>query len=229
MRAIRGLSLVLGVCASACGSSKPAPNVAPVSGATQAPTPRPAYAEADAAYYRARAIIERALKAQPTSGVSHEDLLAIGAGVGLSRAALESAAQEVTEARLTQTATGRIVSRRRRWVIAHAFVYASVNGILFAINSLTTPGQWWALFPIVVWGLAMILHAGFGLFLRVSDDQLSQEKRRLLKAAGAGVNQLLERQKGVRISESAAKPDRGDAASGEETENPSNRRSTQEP
>ena len=61
-----------------------------------------------------RDIIERALKEQPTSAVSHEDLLSIGAGVGLSRAAVESAAREVADARLTKTATTRVVSRRRR-------------------------------------------------------------------------------------------------------------------
>lgn len=176
-----------------------------------------------------RAIIERALKTQPASGVSHEELLAIGAGVGLSRAALESAAREVTDARLTKTATERIVSRKRRRVVAHAFVYLTVNGILFAINFLTTPGQWWALFPIFAWGIGMILHAGFGLFSRVSDFSLTQEKRRLLKAARTGVNQLIERQKGVRVATSATEPDSGDAASDEGTENPSQRRSTQEP
>jgi succinate dehydrogenase hydrophobic anchor subunit len=151
-----------------------------------------------------RAIIERALKAQPASGVSHEELLAIGAGVGLSRAALESAAREVTDARLTETATARIVSRKRRCVLAHAFVYLTVNGFLFAINFMTTPGQWWVLFPIFAWGIGMLLHAGFGLFSRVSDYSLTQEKRRLLKAARTGVNQLVERQKGVRIAAQAA-------------------------
>lgn len=54
VRAIRALSLVLGVCTSACGSSKLASTATPGSGAP-APTPRPRYAEADAEYYRARA------------------------------------------------------------------------------------------------------------------------------------------------------------------------------
>jgi hypothetical protein len=150
-----------------------------------------------------RAIIERALKAQPASGVSHDELLAIGAGVGLSPAALESAAREVTEARLTRTATDRVQSFKRRCVIAHAFVYLTVNAFLFAINFMTTPGQWWVLFPIVAWGIGMVLHAGFGLFSRASEYSVTQEKRRLLKATRVGVNRLVERQKGVRIAASA--------------------------
>src|SRR6187549_3918513 len=116
-----------------------------------------------------RAIIERALKEQPVSGVSHEDLLSIGAGVGLPRAAIENAAREVTEARLQQTAAKRIVSRRRRGLAAHAFVYLAINALLFAINFLTTPGEWWVLFPLFVWGLGLLLHAGFSLFSPVSE------------------------------------------------------------
>src|SRR5690242_4953764 len=90
-----------------------------------------------------RAIIDRALKEQPSSDVSHDELRSIGAGVGLSRATLESAARDVTEARLSKAAEQRIVSRTRRGVAAHAFVFLTVNAILFLVNFLTTPGQWW--------------------------------------------------------------------------------------
>jgi hypothetical protein len=148
-----------------------------------------------------RDIIERALKEQPqASGVSHEDLLSIGAGVGLSTAAIEAAAREVTDARLSATATKRILSRDRRVVAAHALAYAVVNGLLFAINFLTTPGEWWVLFPVFFWGLALLVHAGFGLSKRVSERRLTREKRRLLAAASAGVARLGERRVGVRVA-----------------------------
>ena len=147
-----------------------------------------------------RAIIERALKEQPADAVSHDELLSIGAGVGLSPAALESAAREVTEARLTKTATERIVSRRRRGLAAHAFVYFVINATLFAINFLTTRGQWWVLFPVLAWGIGLILHAGFGLFSPVSEGRVAREKRRLLEATNAGVARLVERRTGVRIA-----------------------------
>jgi hypothetical protein len=148
-----------------------------------------------------RDIIERALKGEPSaSGVSHEDLLSIGAGVGLSPAAIEAAAREVTEARLTATASKRVLSRRRRGVVAHGLAYAVVNALLFAVNFLTTPGEWWVLFPVFFWGLGLLLHAGFGLSKRVSERRLTREKRRLLRAAGAGVARLGERRTGVRVA-----------------------------
>lgn len=67
---VRGLSLaVLGWLACACGSSTPAASAAQPK-ATAAPTARPAYAEADAAYYRGRAA---ALATEATEEVARTD------------------------------------------------------------------------------------------------------------------------------------------------------------
>ena len=152
-----------------------------------------------------RAIIDRALKKQPDSGVTHEELLAIGAGVGLSRAALEGAARELEEARLDQVATERVVSERRRGVAAHAFVFAAVNGFLFLINRLTTPGEWWVLFPVLAWGLGLLLHAGFSLSSTVSPARLRWERRRLKQPVeGAPPKESVERRGGVRVDEALA-------------------------
>ena len=68
---VRGLSIVA-LCgfASACGSSAP-PAASPAqSGTSPAPTARPSYAEADAAYYRARAA---ALATEATEEVGRTD------------------------------------------------------------------------------------------------------------------------------------------------------------
>ena len=126
-----------------------------------------------------RAIIDRALQTQPQEGVSHEDLLAIGSEVGLSRAAIERAAVEVQAARAEAEATCLVVSRRRRGFAIHATVFALVNAFLFTINYLSTPGEWWFLFSLVAWGLGLALHAAFGLSRSVSPRRLTRAKRRL--------------------------------------------------
>jgi len=110
------------------------------------------------------------------------------------------AEREVTEARLSTAATTRIVSRRRRILAAHAVAYAVINALLFAVNFLSTPGEWWVLFPVFFWGLGLLLHAGFGLSKHVSERRLTREKRRLLEAASAGVTRLVERRTGVRVA-----------------------------
>ena len=148
-----------------------------------------------------RAIIERALEAQPERNVSHEDLLSIGAGVGLSSEVIERAAQEVRETRLTESAKANVVGRRRRGVAIHALVFFAVNAFLFAINFLTTPGEWWFLFSVFGWGLGLLLHAGFGLFSGVSARRLERERQRQGRLAGQspGAPRIAERRSGVRV------------------------------
>jgi hypothetical protein len=107
-----------------------------------------------------RAVIERALERQPGTGVSHSDLLEIGAELGLSAEAIERASKDVVEARLGAETAKRVTARRRRWLAAHALLFAVLNGLLFLVNLLSTPGEWWVLFPVFIWGLVLLLHAG---------------------------------------------------------------------
>jgi len=128
-----------------------------------------------------QAIIQRALE-QPgaTRGdLTHSDLLGIGEQVGVSVDALERAAHEVLEARRTTQATQRVTSARKRWLAAHAAVFAVINALLFTVNALTTPGEWWFLFSAVFWGLALSGHAAFALGAGVSAQRLQRERTRV--------------------------------------------------
>ena len=40
----------------------------------------------------------------------------------------------------------------------HLFVYVLVNAGLVAINLVTSPGYFWAIWPIVGWGLGLVGH-----------------------------------------------------------------------
>ena len=150
-----------------------------------------------------RAIIARALEQQPKpGGVSHEDLLSIGGEVGLSSESIEKAARDVRDSRLAREARQNLVARRRRGLAVHAFVYFAVNALLFAVNALTTPGEWWALFPIMGWGLGLFFHAAFVLFAGMSERRLSREKARLQQLEGelASAQPTAERRLGVRVA-----------------------------
>jgi hypothetical protein len=128
-----------------------------------------------------QAIIQRALEQQGTAkgDLTHSDLLGIGEQVGVSADALEHAAHDVLEARRTTQATQRVTSARKRWLGAHAAVFALINALLFTVNALTTPGEWWFLFSAVVWGLALSAHAAFALGAGVSAKRLQQERARI--------------------------------------------------
>lgn len=151
-----------------------------------------------------RAIIERALQAHPERGISHDDLLAVGAGVGLPRDAIERAAEEVREARTSELARAAVVARRRRGLTIHALVFLLVNAFLFAINFLTTPGEWWVLFSVFGWGLGVLFHTGFALLAGVSARRLARERRRQQRldpsaSVSSSSARTNERRSGVRV------------------------------
>jgi hypothetical protein len=128
-----------------------------------------------------REILESALKNSPgdASALTHADLLAIGEQVGVTPEAMARAADEITRAKLDNTASRSIKSQRRKWLALHAAIFAIVNGLLFTVNFLTTPGEWWFLFSVFFWGLALAAHAGAALGLAISPRALERERRKL--------------------------------------------------
>lgn len=45
----------------------------------------------------------------------------------------------------------------------HLFIYAIVNAGLFLINILTSPDQLWFYFPLLGWGIGLVVH-GLSVF-----------------------------------------------------------------
>lgn len=41
----------------------------------------------------------------------------------------------------------------------HFFIYLLVNLMLFIINILTSPGQFWFYWPLFGWGIGLLIHA----------------------------------------------------------------------
>ena len=41
---------------------------------------------------------------------------------------------------------------------SHLSTYLTVNGIFLLINYLTSPGEWWALYPLIGWGVCLTIH-----------------------------------------------------------------------
>jgi hypothetical protein len=91
------------------------------------------------------------------------------------------AAVEIEQAKLDAEASQSLRSRRQKWLAAHAAVFAVVNALLFTVNFLTTPGEWWVLFSVFFWGLALAAHAGVAALVgkSVSPRLLESERRKL--------------------------------------------------
>ncbi len=128
-----------------------------------------------------RKILDRALRGEPDRGLSHDELVAIASEVGVSRESIDVAARQLRLEGESEQGRQQVLRRRRGHLASHAFTFALVNACLFAINYLTTPGQWWVLFPVFSWGLALIFHARFALSRGVSARALLKEQRRAAK------------------------------------------------
>lgn len=164
-----------------------------------------------------REILERALAQQgagaDSSGISHTELLAIGEQIGVPAEAMARAAAELTQAKLAAAAADASKARRRRWLAAHAAVFATINLSLFTVNFLTTPGEWWVLFSVFFWGLALAAHASVAALLGRSSsgdarERLSLEAKRPRLRVGASAA-------AVEPAREAAEPEAGAAASEE--------------
>jgi hypothetical protein len=122
-----------------------------------------------------RAILERALRHDPTDGLSHADLLDAAGEAGISRDAVEQAALEVEATRGLELARERIIARRRAGFFSHLWAYIGVQIFLIAINLLTSPQHLWFVFPLLGWGLGLFFSARHGLSKEVSERQLQRE------------------------------------------------------
>jgi len=56
----------------------------------------------------------------------------------------------------------RDMARRRTRAVrrfhTHVWLYLTVNAALLMVNILT-PGSWWFLWPLLIWGIAVVAHA----------------------------------------------------------------------
>ena len=53
--------------------------------------------------------------------------------------------------------------RELRGFYSHLTVYLVVNAALLTLNFLTSPGRWWAFYPMFGWGIGLLAH-GFSVY-----------------------------------------------------------------
>lgn len=69
----------------------------------------------------------------------------------------------------------------------HFLTYVLVNAGLAAINYVTSPGDWWVVWPMFGWGIGLFAH-GVATFVETGDmreRQIEKELRRLRARRGA--------------------------------------------
>lgn len=107
-----------------------------------------------------QAILASAVERQHGQGdrLTHDDLIAIGKELGVSREAIEAAAAGVGDDLEVQREVRIRVQRMRRGFLLHLVPFVLVNLFLATIN-LMTGGPLWFLWAAMGWGIGLGSHA----------------------------------------------------------------------
>jgi len=108
--------------------------------------------------------------------MSHERLLETAAELGISPEAVENAERQVTKQRLEQRLQAEYDAHLRRDFFAHLTSYVVINLFLTLINIWTWQGDFWAIWPILGWGLGVACHAK-ATFVKSSDCYQAEFKK----------------------------------------------------
>jgi hypothetical protein len=70
----------------------------------------------------------------------------------------------------------------------HLLVFFVINGGLFAINAITrgAGGTWWFYWPLMGWGIALLIHAATVYVGVFSEDWRDRKARQILERRGGG-------------------------------------------
>lgn len=101
-------------------------------------------------------ILRRALELQRgRGGLSREELIDAGRGVGLDAAHIDAAIAELRRGDLHRSQLQRWRDAKRRGLVNHALLYVVGNAVLFTIDQATPPDDPWFHLPLIAWTLAL--------------------------------------------------------------------------
>lgn len=94
----------------------------------------------------------------PTGAMSRERLLATAAELGISPEAVDLAEQQYSRQRTDVAERAEFDAIQRREFYGHLASYVIVNVFLVAVNLVTDASYFWAMWPILGWGLGIAFH-----------------------------------------------------------------------
>jgi hypothetical protein len=127
-------------------------------------------------------LIKRALKSQGQSDtISHSELLDIAEQSGVSAGALHAVLEQEESSFEIEEGKRRWLKRHREDFHNHLRTYIIINGFLVCLNIFTAgiDGPYWCVFPIMGWGIGLLIHASETYF--VSDEKVERGARKLMR------------------------------------------------
>ncbi|WP_353932922.1 2TM domain-containing protein [Okeanomitos corallinicola TIOX110] len=103
-------------------------------------------------------ILEVAFKRQQQGEFTREQIIEIASELGVSSESLKAAEQEWLTKQVEVKKDRMSNNQKRQEFKSHLITFIAVNGFLILLNLFTSPGYFWAIFPLLGWGLGLLLH-----------------------------------------------------------------------
>ncbi len=74
-------------------------------------------------------------------------------------------------------------AKKLREFYSHLKKYTTVMSIFFLINLISSPGDWWVLYPLIGWGFCLTIQAidAFGPFTDLDDEWEERKTKELVE------------------------------------------------
>lgn len=113
-----------------------------------------------------RAAEQEAAQATGNADVSHERLVAMAEELGVSPETLAAVLNDRAATQIKEQGRAAQVGERQEFIAErkadfypHLWSFIGVNVMLLAINLMTSPGHFWAAYPMLGWGIGLFCHA----------------------------------------------------------------------
>jgi hypothetical protein len=103
-------------------------------------------------------ILEVAFRQKQKGEYTREQIIEIASELGVSSESLQAAEQEWLKNNVEVKKEQMSNSQQRKVFKSHLFTFLAINGFLVLLNLVVSPGYFWAIYPILGWGLGLLLH-----------------------------------------------------------------------
>jgi hypothetical protein len=131
----------------------------------------------------AEAILRLAAQKTTVGGMSRERLLETAAELGISEEAVRDAERSILENKAENGVRAEFDAHIKREFWTHFSSYLGTIAFMVAINLITSPHNFWAIWIIVPWGIGVAAHFS-GAFLRGSSEYGENYEKWKLKKEG---------------------------------------------
>lgn len=104
-------------------------------------------------------ILQRAMADKQLENFSEQQLQEMAADLGISFVTLQTAQQQWQQEKEIMKRRQVSNSHRLQKIKPHLISYLVVNLFLIVLNLIVSPGYFWAIYPLLGWGLGLGLHA----------------------------------------------------------------------